>query len=188
MTTTTGTATRIGTMARYRSIPNPDPPAGTPWSCSTTRPATDAAIAVISATGRRQGRADRRVSAVVMRAGLAGGAGLRCCHTAMAGGPASAARMATPASGHPVAAPPPGTKAMARPAPISTPAPGPQDGQLALAARDEHPRREQDHRRADHDQADEQEQEHGFDRRLGAEEQRQVLQQRRGDGQRVRGG
>ena len=120
MTTTTGTATRIGTMARYRSIP---PPAGTPWSCRTTRPATDAAIAVTSATGRRQGRADRRVSAVVMRAGLAGGAGLRCCHTAMAGGPASAARMATPASGHPAAAPPPGTKARARPAPISTPGP-----------------------------------------------------------------
>jgi hypothetical protein len=59
---------------------------------------------------------------------------------------------------------------------------------LALAARDEHPGREQDHRRADHDQAGEQEQEHGFDGRLGAEEQGQVLQQRRADRQRVRGG
>ena len=39
-----------------------------------------------------------------MRAGLAGGAGLRCCHTAMTGGPASAARMAIPASGQPAEA------------------------------------------------------------------------------------
>src|SRR6478736_6779828 len=82
MTATTGTATRIGTMARYRSMPDPDPPAGTPWSCRTTRPATDAAIAVTSATGRRQGRAGPvapvdRVSALVMRAGLAGGSGQR---------------------------------------------------------------------------------------------------------------
>src|SRR5215467_5730132 len=125
MTTTTGTATRTGTMARYRLIPDPDPPAGTPWSCRTIRPATDAAIAVTSATGRRQGRAGR-VSAVVMRAGLAGGAGLRCCQTAMTGGPASAARTAIAASGQPAGAPPPGTTppgttATARPAPISTP-------------------------------------------------------------------
>src|SRR6266568_7010588 len=121
MTTTTGTATRTGTMARYRSIPDPDPPAGTPWSCRTTRPATDAAIAVTSTTGRRQGRAGRRVSAVVMRAGLAGGDGLRCCHTAMTGGPASAAAMAIPANGQPAEAPPPGATATARPTPISTP-------------------------------------------------------------------
>ena len=58
-----------------------------------------------------------------MRAGLAGGAGLRCCHTAMTGGPASAARMAIAASGQPAEAPPPGTTATARPAPISTPGP-----------------------------------------------------------------
>ena len=45
-----------------------------------------------------------------------------------------------------------------------------QGGQDRLQAR------EQDHRRADHDQADEQEQEHGFDGRLGAEEQGQVRQ------------
>src|SRR6185437_14129386 len=161
MTTTTGTATRTGTMARYRSMPDPEPPAGTPWSCRTTRPATDAAIAVTSATGRRQRRAGPavpvdRVSAVVMRAGLAGGAGLRCCHAAMTGGPASAARMAIAASGQPAQAPPPGTTATARPTPINRPgpaataaprsvspatcqrpAPGPQHGQLALAARDE---------------------------------------------------
>src|ERR1700750_1725307 len=126
MTTTTGTATRTGTMARYRSMPDPEPPAGTPWSCRTTRPATDAAIAVTSATGRRQRRAEPavpvdRVSAVVMRAGLAGGDGLRCCHAAMTGGPASAARMAIAASGQPAQAPPPGTTETARPAPINRP-------------------------------------------------------------------
>ena len=136
-----------------------------------------------------------------MRAGLAGGAGLRCCHTAMTGGPASAARMAIPASGQPAEgaaaagddgdgqaradqhARPGRDHRAAQRQPRHLPqrsAPGAQDGQLALAARDEHPRREQDHRRADHDQADEQEQEHGFDGRLGAEEQGQVLQQRRG--------
>src|SRR5438067_4571968 len=129
MTTTTGMATRTGTMARYRSIP---PPAGTTWSCRTIRPATDAAIAVTSATGRRQRRAGPavpvdRVSAVVTRAGLAGGAGLRCCHTAMTGGPARAARMAIAASGQPAEAPPgttaPGTTATARATPISTPGP-----------------------------------------------------------------
>src|SRR6185437_16905320 len=125
MTTTTGTATRTGTMARYRSMPDPDPPAGTPWSCRTTRPATDAAIAVTSATGRRHDRAGPvgRLSAVVMRAGLAGGAGLRCCHAAMTGGPASAARIAIAASGQPAEAPPLGATATARPAPISTPGP-----------------------------------------------------------------
>src|SRR2546430_1738734 len=94
MTTTTGTATRTGTRARYRSIP---PPAGTPWSCRTTRPATDAAIAVTSMTGRRQGRAGRRVSAVGARAGLTGGGGLPGCHTAMNGGPARAGPVAVPA-------------------------------------------------------------------------------------------
>src|SRR5215469_17460122 len=54
-----------GVIVRNRSVP---PPAGTPWLRSTTRPATDAAIAVTSITGRRQGRGGRRVSAVVIRA------------------------------------------------------------------------------------------------------------------------
>ena len=47
---TTGTATSTGVAARYRLTP---PPAGTPWSCRTTSPATEAATAVASATSRR---------------------------------------------------------------------------------------------------------------------------------------
>ena len=112
-------ATSTGVTVRYRSVP----PAGTPCSRSTTRPATDAATAVTSATGRRHGRAGRRASLVVIRAGLLAGAALRCSHTAISGGPASAAAMARPASGQPAEEAPPGTTAMARPAPISTPGP-----------------------------------------------------------------
>jgi hypothetical protein len=136
MITTTGMATRIGTTVRYRLAPAcaaakvpvlPESPAGTPWLCRTIRPATDAAIAVTSITGRRQGRAgrlERRVSAEVIRAGLLAGAGLRYCHTAMSGGPASAAAAAIAASGQLSGVePPPGTSPMARPAPISTPGP-----------------------------------------------------------------
>ena len=122
MTTTTGMATSTGVRVRYRSIP---PPAGRPWSCSTTRPATEAAHAVISATGRRHARAGRPVSALVIRAGLLAGAGLRCCHAAISGGPASAAATAIPASGQPAEddPAPPGIKAMARPAPITAAGP-----------------------------------------------------------------
>jgi hypothetical protein len=47
---TIGMAASTGVAARYRLTP---PPAGTPWLCSTTRPATEAAIAVTSATRRR---------------------------------------------------------------------------------------------------------------------------------------
>ena len=47
---TTGMATSTGVAARYGLIP---PPAGTPWSCRTTRAATEAATAVTSATSRR---------------------------------------------------------------------------------------------------------------------------------------
>ena len=43
-------ATSTGAAARYQSTL---PPAGRPWSCRTIRPATDAAHAVTSATGRR---------------------------------------------------------------------------------------------------------------------------------------
>ena len=144
----------------------------------------------------------------MIRAGLLAGAGLRCCHAAISGGPASAASDRDPGqrpAGRRRPAPP-GIRAMARAAPASRggpgrdhraaqhqrrdlpqrPAPGSQHGQLAVPARDDHPGREQDHRRADHDQADEQQQQHRLDGRLGAEEQRQVLDQRRGDRQRVR--
>ena len=54
-----------------------------------------------SATGRRHVRAGRLVSALVIRAGLLAGAGLRCRHAATSGGPASADRTAIPASGQP---------------------------------------------------------------------------------------
>ena len=47
---TTGMVTRTGVTARYRLIP---PLADTPWSCRITRPATEAATAVTSATRRR---------------------------------------------------------------------------------------------------------------------------------------
>ena len=47
---TTGMATSTGVAARYGLNP---PPADTPWSCRTTRPATEAATAVTSATRRR---------------------------------------------------------------------------------------------------------------------------------------
>ena len=83
------------------------------------------AHAVISATGRRHARADRPVSALVIRAGLLAGTGLRCCHAATSGGPASAAATAIPASGQladndPA---PPGIRAMASPAPITAAGP-----------------------------------------------------------------
>ena len=44
---------------------------------------------------------DLAVSAVVIRAGLLAGAGLRCRHAAISGGPASAARTVIPASHQP---------------------------------------------------------------------------------------
>src|SRR5579862_3926714 len=67
-------------------------------------------------------------------------------------------------------------------------APGAEHGQLDFAPRDDHPGRDQDHRGADHDQADEQQQQDRLDGRLGAQEQRQVRHQRRGDRQRIRRG
>jgi len=77
---------------------------------------------VSSATGRRQAvRGRRPVSAVVIWAGLAAGAGLRCCQAAISGGPASAAATATPASHHPAAddTAPPGITALASAAPAT---------------------------------------------------------------------
>src|SRR5580698_6123509 len=118
MMITTGMATRTGVMVRYRSMPRP---AGTPWSCRTTRPTAAAAQPVSSATGRRQAGRDLLVSAVVTRAGLAAGAGLRCCQAAISGGPASAVATATPASHHPAddETAPPGITALASAAPAS---------------------------------------------------------------------
>ena len=74
MISTTGTATSTGASM---SSGLTWPPAGTPWPRSTTRPATQAAHAVTSATGRRHARRRGPVSAVRIRAGLAAGAGLR---------------------------------------------------------------------------------------------------------------
>ena len=81
-----------------------------------------------SATGRRHARAGRPVSALVIRAGLLAGAGLRYRHTATSGGPASAARTAIPASGQPDPPAeddpaPPGIRAMARAAPSTAAGP-----------------------------------------------------------------
>jgi hypothetical protein len=57
MTTTARIATSTGAAARNQSTL---PPAGTPSSCSTTSPATAAAHAVNSATGRRSGASRAR--------------------------------------------------------------------------------------------------------------------------------
>ena len=78
-----------------------------------------------SATGRRHALAGRPVSAPMIRAGLLAGAGLRCRHTAISGGPASAAATAIPASGQPADddQEPPGIRAMARPAPSTAAGP-----------------------------------------------------------------
>ena len=98
MISTTGTATSTGASISSRLT---WPPAGTPWSCSTTRPATQAAHAVTSATGRRQAIRRRPVSAFRIRAGLAAGPGLRYCQAAISAGPASATASVIPASSQP---------------------------------------------------------------------------------------
>ena len=121
MISATGTATSTGAALRYRLLPSP---AATPWSCSTTRPATQAAHAVTSATRRRHATRRGPVPAPRIRAGLTAGSwGLRCRQAAISGGPASAAATTAPASHQPSGgtAVPPGTTATARPAPHSAP-------------------------------------------------------------------
>ena len=92
---------------------------------------------MISATGRRHALAGRPVSAPVIRAGLLAGAGLRCCHAATSGGPASAASDRDPGqrpAGRTTTPAPPGIRAMARPAPITAAGPAAITAARAITA------------------------------------------------------
>ena len=204
-------ATSTGVAARYRLIP---PPAGTPWSCSTTRPghrgrdrghlrdqaaqpgaAGPGPLLSPRVSAGRTGRPGPRPAMLPgrdqRRAGQRGRDRDRGQRQAQR-------RRGVRRAGHRHGQPRAGQRGQhghdrgaaqhhRRDLPHRR-APGAQQAQVVGPADGDHPGREQDHRRADHDQADEQQQQHGLHRGLGVQERGQHRNQRGRDRRRARRG